>query len=85
MEGGSLWLRLMSGALLVLMSDRQVDTSAKVAGEYVFSKNGKAPGNNHNKFGGNFLMDDGSVQPSKALLTFSIPLEPGMVLLNPKP
>ena len=69
----------------VLMSDRQVDTEPKVVGEYVFSRDGKSPGNNHYKFGGNFLMNDGSIQSSHAQLTFSLPAAPGVTLLNPKP
>jgi prepilin-type N-terminal cleavage/methylation domain-containing protein len=68
-----------------LMSDRQVDTLPKVVGQYVFSPNGRAPGNNHHKYGGNFLLCDGSVQDTPAQLTFSLPAEPGIVLLNPKP
>jgi prepilin-type N-terminal cleavage/methylation domain-containing protein len=68
-----------------LMSDRQVDTQPKIAGEYVFSPNGKSPGNNHHKYGGNFLLCDGSVQPSPAQLAFSLAATPGVVLLNPKP
>jgi prepilin-type N-terminal cleavage/methylation domain-containing protein len=77
--------RRLDGPQTVLMSDRQVDTSAKLAGQYVFSPNGKSPGNNHHRFGGNFLMSDGSLQSSPPQLTFSLPIEPGMVLLNPKP
>ncbi len=69
----------------VLMSDRQVDTQPKAAGEFAFSANGKPPGNNHHKYGGNFLLGDGSVQPGPAQLTFSLPIPPGVVLLNPKP
>ncbi len=68
-----------------LLSDRQVNAEPKRAGELVFSPNGKPPGNNHHKFGGNFLMGDGSVQFSPAVLTFSLAQEPGVVLLNPKP
>jgi prepilin-type N-terminal cleavage/methylation domain-containing protein len=69
----------------VLLSDRQVDTQPKVAGEFVFSPNGRSPGNNHHKYGGNFLLCDGSVQDSPAQLAFSLPAAPGVVLLNPKP
>lgn len=68
-----------------LMSDRQINTEPKRAGEMVFSATGKGPGNNHHKFGGNFLMCDGSVQFSPAQLSFSLAEPPGVVLLNPKP
>jgi len=73
------------GPPTVLLSDRQVDTEPKRAGEYVFSRNGKPPGNNHHKYGGNFLLGDGSVQSSGPQLTFSLAVPPGVVLLNPKP
>lgn len=68
-----------------LMSDRQVNTEPKRAGEMVFSSDGRPPGNNHHKYGGNFLMCDGSVQFSAPQLSFSFPGAPGVVLLNPKP
>ncbi len=68
-----------------LMSDRQVDTEPKRAGECVFSANGSSPGNNHHRFGGNFLFADGSVQNSGPQLTFSLACPPGVVLLNPRP
>jgi prepilin-type N-terminal cleavage/methylation domain-containing protein/prepilin-type processing-associated H-X9-DG protein len=68
-----------------LMSDRQVDTQPKRTGEFAFSATGKPPGNNHHKYGGNFLFGDGSVQDSPAQLTFSLAAAPGVVLLNPKP
>jgi len=68
-----------------LMSDRQVNTNAKFTGEFVFSPDGKPPGNNHHKYGGNFLLGDGSVLDSPAQLTFSLAVPPGVVLLNPKP
>lgn len=68
-----------------LASDRLVDTQPKRVGEPVFSVNGKPPGNNHHKYGGNFLMGDGSVQFSPAELAFSLAEGPGIVLLNPKP
>ena len=69
----------------VLMSDRQINTEPKHAGEFVFSTNGKPPGNNHHKYGGNFLFSDGSVQASGPQLTFSLVFAQGVVLLNPKP
>jgi prepilin-type N-terminal cleavage/methylation domain-containing protein len=69
----------------VLLSDRQLNTEPKRAGEMVFSANGKSPGNNHHRYGGNFLFTDGSVQSSGAQLTFSLAATPGVVLLNPKP
>ncbi|HEX9048723.1 MAG TPA: type II secretion system protein [Verrucomicrobiae bacterium] len=68
-----------------LLSDRQVNTEPKYAGEFVFSRDGKGPGNNHHKYGGNFLLVDGSVQDSPAQLGFSLTAAPGVVLLNPKP
>src|SRR5271168_3467943 len=67
----------LDAAPVVLMSDRQVNTESKRAGEFVFSPDGKPPGNNHHKFGGNFLFNDGSVQPSDARLTFSLAVPPG--------
>lgn len=68
-----------------LMSDRQINAEPKRAGEMVFSPDGKPPGNNHHKFGGNFLLCDGSVQFSPAQLAFSFAGAPGVVLFNPKP
>lgn len=69
----------------VLLSDRQINTEPKRAGEMVFSNNGRPPGNNHHKYGGNFLLADGSVRASGPQLTFSLAGRPGVVLLNPKP
>jgi prepilin-type N-terminal cleavage/methylation domain-containing protein/prepilin-type processing-associated H-X9-DG protein len=74
-----------SGASDLLLSDRQVNTEPKATGEWVFSRDGKAPGNNHHKFGGNFLFSDGSVTASGPQLTFSIEVPTNIVLLNPKP
>jgi prepilin-type N-terminal cleavage/methylation domain-containing protein/prepilin-type processing-associated H-X9-DG protein len=69
----------------VLMSDRQVDAQAKVAGQCAFSGTGKPPGNNHDKFGGNFLFGDGHTETTPAQLPFSLVLTQGVVLLNPRP
>jgi prepilin-type N-terminal cleavage/methylation domain-containing protein len=68
-----------------LMSDRQVNTLAKLVGDPVFSTTGRAPGNNHHKYGGNFLMGDGSAQDSPPQAPFPLPIPPGVTLLNPKP
>ena len=77
--------RRLDAPQIILMSDRQVDTQPKHPGDFVFSPDGKAPGNNHHKFGGNFLLGDGSVSDSPALLAFPLAIPPGVVLLNPKP
>jgi prepilin-type N-terminal cleavage/methylation domain-containing protein len=69
----------------MVMSDRQINAEPKRAGDFVFSANGKSPGNNHHKYGGNFLQCDGGVLDSPAQLTFALPAAPGVVLLNPKP
>ena len=69
----------------VLMSDAQIDTSSKSKGNTVFSDTGKAPGNNHGKGGGNFMMGDGSVVSSTADAPFPLTVTPPIVLLNPKP
>ncbi|MGA2246508.1 MAG: type II secretion system protein [Verrucomicrobiota bacterium] len=77
--------RRLDGPPKPLASDRQVNAGPKRAGELVFSPDGRPPGNNHHKFGGNFLLCDGSVEFCPAQLTFSLAQEPGVVLLNPKP
>jgi prepilin-type N-terminal cleavage/methylation domain-containing protein/prepilin-type processing-associated H-X9-DG protein len=77
--------RHVGGAPSALMSDAQVNTNSKSAGDAVFSATGKAPGNNHHQFGGNILFSDGHVEMSPATLTFSLTFPAGVVLLNPKP
>ncbi len=70
---------------VVLMSDRQINNLSKNTGEQVFSLNGKTPGNNHYKYGGNLLFCDGSVQAIPSRAPFSLAFTNGIVLLNPKP
>jgi prepilin-type N-terminal cleavage/methylation domain-containing protein len=78
--------RRLADAQDPLLSDRQVNTDSKAAGDPVFSSTGKAPGNNHGKEGGNFLFGDGRAQWSPVNVGFPIPLSPGgVILLNPKP
>jgi prepilin-type N-terminal cleavage/methylation domain-containing protein len=68
-----------------LMSDEQVDAQLKSAGMYAFSSTGKPPGNNHGKFGGNFLFGDGRAEASPPRIPFSLGPTQGIVLLNPTP
>jgi prepilin-type N-terminal cleavage/methylation domain-containing protein/prepilin-type processing-associated H-X9-DG protein len=68
-----------------LLSDRQVNTSPKLAGQPLFSPDGKKPANNHNKYGGNIMFCDGSVQSSQPAAAFNLTNAPGVVLLNPRP
>jgi prepilin-type processing-associated H-X9-DG protein len=76
---------LADGATQPLISDRQINTSAKTAGQQVFSENGEKPGNNHNKFGGNILFCDGTVQKTPASAAFNLTFPTNVILLNPKP
>jgi prepilin-type N-terminal cleavage/methylation domain-containing protein/prepilin-type processing-associated H-X9-DG protein len=75
--------RRAAEAQQVLMSDQQVDTRAKAAGEYAFSNTGKPPGNNHDKRGGNLLFCDGRTEATPPCLPFPLMLTQGVVLLNP--
>jgi prepilin-type N-terminal cleavage/methylation domain-containing protein/prepilin-type processing-associated H-X9-DG protein len=77
--------KLADGAEVPLASDRQVDTDAKQPGQQLFSSDGKKPGNNHNRFGGNVMFCDGNVQRSPAHSAFTLTNGPNVVLLNPKP
>ncbi|HWV99880.1 MAG TPA: prepilin-type N-terminal cleavage/methylation domain-containing protein [Candidatus Acidoferrum sp.] len=67
----------------VLMSDKQVDTRAKAAGDTAFSTTGKPPGNNHRQYGGNFLFCDGHVELTPPTVPFALNVGAGEVLLNP--
>jgi len=69
----------------VLLTDRQVDARPKKIGQPVFSSDGKPPGNNHQKDGGNLLFADGHVEVSPPSTAISLILTQGVVLLNPKP
>lgn len=77
--------KLSDGAGKPLMSDAQVNTQPKRAGDTVFSPDGKKPGNNHHKYGGVFLFCDGAIQTSPAESKFDLSQPATVVLLNPKP
>jgi type II secretory pathway pseudopilin PulG len=68
-----------------LMTDRQIHTEPKPKGAQVFSNDGKAPGNNHHKYGGNYLFVDGRLEQGVTLAPVPMLHAPGVVLLNPKP
>ena len=75
----------LGGAQSPLMSDWQINTLPKREGDFVFSTTGKAPGDNHSKYGGNFLFGDGHAAMTPPRLAFSLVVTQGVVLLNPKP
>jgi prepilin-type processing-associated H-X9-DG protein len=76
--------RRLTDSQEALMSDRQVNTQPKQAGQLIFSSTGKRPGSNHHKYGGNCLFGDGHVETSSATVPFSLVWTQGVVLLNPK-
>ncbi|HEX3798286.1 MAG TPA: type II secretion system protein [Verrucomicrobiae bacterium] len=76
---------LNDGATQPLLSDRQVNTSSKSAGQPLFSTDGNKPGNNHNKYGGNVMFCDGNVQRSSPGADFNLTFPTNVTLLNPKP
>ena len=67
------------------LTDRQIDTRPKNLSQDVFSTTGKPPGNNHNKFGGNYLFADGHLEMGAATAPFPLVWTENVVLLNPKP
>ena len=75
--------KITEGAGRPVMSDEQVSTQPKLAGQIVFSRDGKPPGNNHNKYGGNFLFCDGAIEASPAKSAFNLSPPTNVVLLNP--
>ncbi len=68
-----------------LMSDAQVNALPKIQGQPVFSIDGKKPGNNHHRYGGNLLFCDGRMEMIRAKAPISLLLTQGVVLLNPRP
>ncbi len=68
-----------------LMSDRQVNTNSKLAGEPVFSNSGKKPGNNHDKYGGMVMFCEGTVRSSAPFASMPLTNAANIILLNPRP
>lgn len=75
----------LSNATEVLLTDRQVNTAPKTVGQPLFSKDGKGPGNNHHRFGGNFLFCDGHLETAPARSPRDLTPPAGVLLLNPRP
>jgi type II secretory pathway pseudopilin PulG len=67
-----------------LLTDAQVNDQAKSRGQQVFSSDGKKPGNNHHKYGGNIMNCDGNVEMIGTKAAGSLSLTQGVVLLNPR-
>jgi type II secretory pathway pseudopilin PulG len=68
-----------------LLTDWQVDASPKLAGQALFSSDGKKPGANHQRDGGNILVVNGGVERSGPKAARDLPIPPGVMLLNPSP
>jgi len=68
-----------------LLSDEQVNTLPRHAGEAIFSVTGKRPGDNHRKFGGNVLFCDGHVEHFDPVASRDLLFTSPVILLNPKP
>jgi prepilin-type N-terminal cleavage/methylation domain-containing protein/prepilin-type processing-associated H-X9-DG protein len=77
--------RTPGDAQAVVITDEQANTQSKNPGQQIFSNSGKPPGNNHKKYGGNFLFSDGHVDSSVPNAAFSLVLTQGVQLLNPLP
>jgi prepilin-type N-terminal cleavage/methylation domain-containing protein len=77
--------RRLADGRAALMTDEQVNTQPKPQGQPVFSTDGKGPGRNHHKYGGNFLFSDGHLAMSGPEAPFPLLLPEGVALLNPKP
>jgi type II secretory pathway pseudopilin PulG len=68
-----------------ILSDWQVNTLPKTKGQPLFSPDGQKPANNHDKDGGNLLLDNGAVIRSGPNADFDLPTPSGVTLLNPGP
>lgn len=69
----------------MLITDEQIDTRPRGTGQQMFSPNGKRPGNNHRKFGGNVLFCDGHVEECPPVAARDLAFSNNVILLNPKP
>jgi prepilin-type N-terminal cleavage/methylation domain-containing protein len=77
--------RLDDGADQLLMADALADPRPNQAGRKIFSADGRKPGNNHHRFGGNLMFCDGQIQDSPATAAAPLAIPAGVTLLNPRP
>jgi hypothetical protein len=68
----------------IILSDAQVDAAPKNKGQQIFSEDGRKPGNNHGKEGGNLLSCGGEVTGSGPKASRDMRYPPGVRLLNPQ-
>jgi prepilin-type N-terminal cleavage/methylation domain-containing protein/prepilin-type processing-associated H-X9-DG protein len=67
-----------------LVTDRQINTLPKAVGQPLFSADGKGPGRNHSKFGGNILFIDGHAETVPVITPINLIPPAGVALLNPR-
>jgi type II secretory pathway pseudopilin PulG len=68
----------------ILASDAQVDAAPKNIGQQIFSEDGRKPGNNHGRQGGNLLSRGGEVTGSGPRASRDMRYPPDVRLLNPE-
>jgi hypothetical protein len=68
----------------VIVTDRQVDTASKKAGQQIFSNNGKKPGANHSKYGGCYVTLGGESGGSRSFADRDFLFGTNITLLNPR-
>jgi prepilin-type N-terminal cleavage/methylation domain-containing protein len=68
----------------IIASDAQVDAAPKNSGQQIFSADGRKPGNNHGKDGGNLLARGGEVTASGPKASRDVRFPPSVRLLNPE-
>lgn len=73
------------GADLLLMADALAGTQPDRAGRRLFSPDGKGPGNNHHRFGGNLMFCGGQIQDSASVPGTVLSVPAGVTVLNPRP
>jgi prepilin-type processing-associated H-X9-DG protein len=73
------------GANVPLISDQQVNAFPKIKRQLIFSPDGKPPGDNHGKSGGNILFCDGAIKSTKPRAARDLTFPTNVVLLNPRP